>query len=116
MLALFAELLLTSVRQGDLVGRYGGEEFCLLLSLSDLESARVIDRRLRARLVDELNPLVGFEVNFSAGAAQLGSADETLAQLISRADHALYAAKHAGRGQLVADVARGPVRQLAPVS
>ncbi|MEW6706337.1 MAG: GGDEF domain-containing protein [Pseudomonadota bacterium] len=115
VLALFAELLLTSVRQGDLVGRYGGEEFCMLLSLSDLDAARAVDRRLRERLVDELNPLVGFEVNFSAGAAMVVTRRETLEQLISRADHALYAAKHAGRGQLVCDVAGGPVQPLPQV-
>jgi diguanylate cyclase len=112
VLALFAELLLTSVRNGDLVGRYGGEEFCVLLSQSDLAAARVVDQRMRQRLTEELNPLVGFEVNFSSGAASLGPREETLAQLVARADHALYAAKHAGRGQLVADVARGPVREL----
>jgi GGDEF domain-containing protein len=78
----------------------------VLLPLSDLDSARAVDRRLRGRLVDELNPLVGFEVNFSAGAAMLEAQGETLEQLVSRADHALYAAKHAGRGQLVSDVAR----------
>ena len=114
VLALFAELLLGSVRQGDLVGRYGGEEFCVLLSMSNLDSARAVDRRLRGRLLDELNPLVGFEVNFSAGAAMLDPSvrAESLDQLVSRADHALYAAKHAGRAQLVCDLARGPVREL----
>jgi diguanylate cyclase (GGDEF)-like protein len=118
VLSLFAELLLTSVRQGDLVGRYGGEEFCMLLSLSDLDAARAVDKRLRERLVDELNPLVGFEVNFSAGAATLeaGGIPQTLETLISRADNALYAAKHAGRGQLVCDVARGPMRPLPVVA
>jgi diguanylate cyclase (GGDEF)-like protein len=112
VLQLFAELLLGSVRQGDLVGRYGGEEFCVLLPLSDLDSARAVDRRLRERLVDELNPLVGFEVNFSAGAAMLEAQRETLEQLVSRADQALYAAKHAGRGQLVCDIARSRPQPL----
>jgi len=112
VLQLFAELLLGSVRQGDLVGRYGGEEFCVLLPLSDLDSARAVDRRLRERLVDELNPLVGFEVNFSAGAAMLEAQRDTLEQLVSRADQALYAAKHAGRAQLVCDIARSRPQPL----
>lgn len=116
VLALFAELLQGSVRQADLVGRYGGEEFCALLPLSDLDAARAVDRRLRERLSAELDPLVGFEVDFSAGAASINGEDEPLDQLIARADHALYAAKHAGRGQLVADVARGTVQKLPAVA
>jgi diguanylate cyclase (GGDEF)-like protein len=112
VLQLFAELLLGSVRQGDVVGRYGGEEFCVLLPLSNLDAARAVDQRLRERLVDELNPLVGFEVNFSAGAAVLEAQRETLEQLVSRADHALYAAKHAGRGQLVCDITRSRAQAL----
>jgi diguanylate cyclase (GGDEF)-like protein len=112
VLQLFAELLLGSVRQGDQVGRYGGEEFCVLLPLSGLDAARAVDRRLRQRLVDELNPLVGFEVDFSAGAATLEAQRETLEQLVARADMALYAAKHAGRGQLVCDLARSTPQPL----
>ena len=85
VLSLFAEVLADSVRHGDLVGRYGGEEFCVLLSLGGLDAARAVDRRLRERLVELLNLLVGFEVYFSSGAATLGSQPETLAQLIARA-------------------------------
>ncbi len=105
VLALFAELLKSSVRQADLVGRYGGEEFCALLPLADTEAAVAIDRRLREQLAPAVHALVGFEVNFSAGAACVHPGGESLEQLVARADQALYAAKHQGRGQLVVDSA-----------
>lgn len=100
-LTLFADALQQVVRQPDLVGRYGGEEFCVLLPMSDMPAAQAVDQRLRAAIVREVNPKLGFEMTFSAGVAALNDDATTLDAVIARADQALYAAKQAGRNRLV---------------
>lgn len=100
-LVLFAEALRQVVRQPDLVGRYGGEEFCVLLPMSDVAAAQAVDQRLRAAIVRDVNPKLGFELTFSAGVAALNDDQATLDEVIARADKALYAAKQAGRDRLV---------------
>jgi diguanylate cyclase len=102
-LELFADALRLTLRQPDLVGRYGGEEFCVVLPMSGLDAVHGIDARLRERLQHEVGPLLGFRLGFSAGAAQLQPGDDGLGTVIARADRALYAAKSAGRGRLVLD-------------
>ena len=69
-----------------------------------------------SNLVVRLSEQVGFQVNFSAGAACAHRGGESLEQLVARADQALYAAKHKGRGQLVVDgaAACAPMPQSPP--
>ena len=88
-----------AARMTDVVGRYGGEEFLLLLPNTGLEQARVLAERMRAGL--RLMP-VTFRpepVTASFGLAQWVPGD-TAASLIDRADEALYQAKHAGRDRV----------------
>ena len=100
-LALFAKSLQQLVRQPDLVGRYGGEEFCVLLPMSDVTAAQTVDQRLRAAILRDVNPALGFELTFSAGVATLTDGDSSLDSIIARADQALYAAKQGGRNRIV---------------
>jgi diguanylate cyclase (GGDEF)-like protein len=99
----FADALKTTARHTDLVGRYGGEEFCLLMPMSGAHSVEVLDQRLRQAVAEHVGAEVGFDVNFSTGAALLGAPDRDLASLLGRADRALYAAKRQGRARLVID-------------
>jgi diguanylate cyclase (GGDEF)-like protein len=98
-LMLFAQALQQLVRQPDLVGRYGGEEFCVLLPMSDVSAAQTVDQRMRAA-AHEVSAALGFELTFSAGVASLQEEDAGLDQVIARADQALYAAKQGGRDRL----------------
>lgn len=100
-LKLFALLLGETRRTGDLVGRLGGEEFCVLLPGSDKQMATGFDQRLRARLQQTGTARLGFVLNYSAGVAALKDSDATLDGLIARADAALYQSKKEGRGRLV---------------
>jgi diguanylate cyclase (GGDEF)-like protein len=90
-----------NIREGDKIGRYGGEEFLLVLpDTADHAAARILER-LRA-IVAELdwNELaVSMTVTISAGFATFTSGDSP-GSILARADRALYAAKAAGRNQV----------------
>lgn len=99
VLAQVAKRLHASLRDADFVARYGGEEFAILLPNQRIEDARNAALRIRAA-VSELPP-VQYEgqeisVTISCGLAHV-QADEAPAELIKRADAALYAAKKGGR-------------------
>jgi two-component system, cell cycle response regulator len=94
----------SAVRDQDVVGRYGGEEFLLLMQGADLATARRVVQRVRERVADAPINLrdVQVAVTISIGLAQAGPGEAAHA-LIDRADRALYAAKQAGRNRVVMD-------------
>lgn len=98
-------VILASVRSEDSAGRYGGDEFAVIVSQADAESARAIAERMRAQ-IEQLRfasaPQLRLSSSIGLAVAQPGHAD--LRAWINAADHALYRAKHLGRNQ-VADVA-----------
>jgi len=96
-LAAAAAKLRSVVRAGDAVGRLGGEEFVLVLPGVDGEAAAEAAERARAALAEVL---VGRRrLECSAGVATFPEDAHEAAELLERADSALYAAKHAGRRQ-----------------
>jgi diguanylate cyclase (GGDEF)-like protein len=105
VLRLFGHVLGETVRGHDTVGRFGGEEF--LVILPDTGGADAFLGRLRAEWLTK-RP---FPVTFSAGiAASTGDPDETM----GLADQALYQAKKAGRDQWIWALARRPAGYLPP--
>src|SRR5690606_26182945 len=91
VLRAFSDQLRASLRQSDIVCRWGGEEFILLLKDTNLEQARQIAEKIRAQAA-ELKPLQGeqtlpFTVSIGLTALQL---DDHLDPLLARADRALY--------------------------
>ncbi|MBP8271142.1 MAG: GGDEF domain-containing protein [Sphaerotilus sp.] len=115
-LQLFARLLREELRTGDLAGRYGGEEFCVLLTHTREGQALSLDQRLRHCLRLQSAQELDFPLEYSAGLAAMGQQDQTLDSLLRRADEALYEAKRAGRGQVVLAprVAAVPVPESIP--
>ncbi|HYF61331.1 MAG TPA: tetratricopeptide repeat-containing diguanylate cyclase [Herpetosiphonaceae bacterium] len=98
-----ARLALSSLRQVDILGRYGGEEFVILLVETSAEAAEVIATRLRLVIAedDQDGPARLPGVTISAGVAEMDRLrPDTLDQLLQRADKALYVAKEAGRNQI----------------
>ena len=88
-----------AARAGDIVGRYGGEEFCVLMAQADDEAARRFDQRLRRRLCEAALGELGFEIGYSAGVSHCRDAGDSLDAMLKRADAALYRAKDAGRAR-----------------
>ncbi|MBL8518981.1 MAG: GGDEF domain-containing protein [Betaproteobacteria bacterium] len=104
VLRRFVDVTNICLRREDMLVRYGGEEFCVLLpEVSDLQAEALAERIRYAvehamfRWRDQAIP-----VTVSIGVASLrGEEDETLAELLQRADEALYAAKNGGRNRVV---------------
>ena len=93
----------TTLRQPDVAGRYGGEEFAVVLGDNDTADALSVAQRLRsavARLAVPLEPGGPLRVTCSMGVAQLGADADTLDGLIEVADQRLLDAKRAGRDRV----------------
>ncbi|WP_445146994.1 ligand-binding sensor domain-containing diguanylate cyclase [Dyella sp. Tek66A03] len=95
--------ILQQCREVDLVGRYGGEELVICLPGISLEHGMAVAERIRQAIAEQHAIYEGraIEVTASIGVAAY-RAGETLSQWLSRADEALYQAKHAGRNRCVA--------------
>lgn len=97
-----AELIRQSMRDADIAGRYGGEEFVVLLPDTDSEGAVTFAERLRQSI--EAHEVIheGRSIHFtvSLGIADLSQPTSGYAQLIERADSAMYMSKSAGRNQV----------------
>jgi diguanylate cyclase (GGDEF)-like protein len=106
VLKRFALLLREHCRQSDLVARFGGEEFVILLPDTSLENAVACAERIRQRL--ESQPLVGRvgRVTASFGVAMLAKQEDG-ADLMRRADQALYRSKKEGRNRVTQSVVSG---------
>lgn len=101
----FAALMGRALRQSDLLMRWGGEEFLLLLPNTDIDNAVQLLSKLKKKLSDHPAQLEGKEIyfTFSAGlvSAALGTKVESLDDLIKCADNALYSAKDEGRNLIM---------------
>lgn len=92
-----AQILLKICRQSDVVARWGGEEFIVLLPDTDTGGAVVFSQRLQTQFLD-LSQKLKISVTTSQGIASF-SANDNLESLIKRADDALYLAKKHGRNR-----------------
>jgi len=106
VLKTLVNLAASTLREADLFGRMGGEEFAAILPETDVEHGQLAARRLRAALEglevrDEQGRLIQFTV--SIGVAGLGPQDANLDGLLRRADDALYRAKRLGRNRVEMD-------------
>jgi diguanylate cyclase (GGDEF)-like protein len=101
VLASAASCIKDALRASDIVFRYGGEEFVMLLNDTPLEGAKIIAERIRASLE---NHTVAYGMELIKITASLGISslreNDTREMLIKRADEAMYRAKEKGRNQV----------------
>ena len=98
-----ASILKQSIRQVDLTARYGGEEFAIILEASDEEGGLIQAERVRQSIEDLVFDSKGekITITMSFGLAAYPLDGESKAELIDRADQALYAAKEGGRNRSI---------------
>jgi diguanylate cyclase (GGDEF)-like protein len=96
-------LLAETLRAPDLAGRYGGEEFMVLVASDDLTGAAAVGERLRQRVAAEAWSAIspGLAVTLSGGVVLAGPG-EGFAAVVGRADRLLYRAKREGRNRVIA--------------
>ena len=110
VLSTLGKLLSGAVRTCDIVARWGGEEFVIVLPSTPLEGAEEVAERIRgqlaaAQIVDSGGEVLPVTASFGV-ATYTGS--ESLEQVIDRADRAMYLAKSGGRNRVVADAFTTP--------
>jgi diguanylate cyclase (GGDEF)-like protein len=102
-LARVGTVLKESIRDVDRAGRYGGEEFAVVLPETPLAAALVVAERIRARMEGEKLPVKSGEasVTLSIGVAERPTHAATAAEIVAVADAALYDAKEEGRNKVM---------------
>ncbi len=103
MLQLVATTAQATLRQSDLIGRYGGEEFIVILTRVSNAEAQLVAERLRSAIAQQ--PLINNQQSISTSvslglALSYPHAEIPLEHLIQQADQALYQAKAAGRNNV----------------
>jgi diguanylate cyclase (GGDEF)-like protein len=103
VLRLFADTAAVHLRSSDILGRLGGEEFAVVLADACRDNAFRVAERLRAAFAEAAATVGDLPVGATAsvGVAIMESPDETIENLLSRADAALYRAKALGRNRVV---------------
>lgn len=103
VIKLLAELLVKSSRSNDIIGRFGGEEFCVVLPETD--SATAFGQAERVRIAIEQSIIKEFEgkhsITVSIGMSNLDNGAMSVQEMLEEADKALYVAKENGRNRSV---------------
>jgi two-component system cell cycle response regulator len=105
----FATRIRKSIRGIDLACRYGGEEFVIVMPETDLHVAGMVAERIRRSIAGELFTISKgakhIPVTISIGLSTLEQKGEAVADVLKRADTALYRAKHDGRNRVASEAA-----------
>ena len=100
LLREMAGLFSAHVRSWDLVAKYGGDEFTVILPQTEITGARTVAERLRSAVEEHTFPLATRgQITVSIGIAAFPADGQTTSALIETADRALYLAKQRGRNQ-----------------
>ncbi|OQY32603.1 MAG: hypothetical protein B6241_10555 [Spirochaetaceae bacterium 4572_59] len=95
-----AGIISDHIRLNDIASRYGGEEMVVILPESSLSKALVAAEKLRSAIEKESLLRTGLQVTVSLGVSEFTASENSVSDMISRADTALYKAKDAGRNRV----------------
>lgn len=98
----FARLLTNNIRQIDIIGRWGGEEFLIICRNTEIVTARTLVEILRTRISQHSFPVIGNKTS-SFGITEYKKGDSIM-QMMARVDKALYRAKRAGRNRIECEI------------
>lgn len=117
VIAAFGRLIRAGAREGDICGRFGGEEFCIYLRNSDVRAARLFAEWLRVAFASTSYPEINNSTRFTAsfGVTEV-VAGERIEDAYKRADAALYEAKHDGRNCVRTQDQNGGSSKLSGIS
>jgi diguanylate cyclase (GGDEF)-like protein/PAS domain S-box-containing protein len=105
LLVLAAQTTVAQVRASDLVARYGGDEFMVILPYTSAGQALVVAERIRASVaaiqMETDDGTLGVTLSIGIAETQFEPRDENVERVIQRADQALYKAKQGGRNRVV---------------
>jgi len=101
VLGVVADVLREHLRPTDLIARFGGDEFAILMPTSNLDAAEETAERLRREVAEVALPDLIPRVTISVGIAG-SNRDDDLNSLVQRADAAMYEAKQKGRNRVIA--------------
>lgn len=100
VLAAIGQTLRRSIRNTDLAGRLGGDEFCILLPHTDSEGARVVLDKMRETL-SEVMKTSSWPVTFSIGVVTFRQTIKSAEEMLRAADTAMYSVKERGKNRIV---------------
>ena len=100
-LKYLANLLKSNIRNVDMVGRYGGEEFILYLPETTRSGAITLANRLLHLCHTATDTPPGIQLSFSGGVVETPDDGTVFSELVARGDEAMYAAKAAGKGRVI---------------
>ena len=103
VIKIFAELARKSIREIDILGRYGGEEFCILMPNSNASDAAILAERIREKYAATPIFIEGVQIQCTVSIGISDSIDvgNDFKSMFGAADKALYAAKNAGRNKVM---------------
>ena len=99
LLQIVAETLKDSIRETDIMGRIGSDEFVILLPGSGHEPAQIVANRVQRQLWEAMETH-NWSVTFSIGAVTFINPPNSVDAMIQRADHLMYLVKNSGKNQL----------------
>ncbi|EPJ55670.1 MAG: hypothetical protein OFPI_02800 [Osedax symbiont Rs2] len=103
VLRSISELFQSQIRSSDILGRYGGEEFAIIMPDTSIRDAMMVAEKIRLAVSTKAftQGSVQHRTSISIGVAEYKHLDDTVMQMISRADRALYGSKNSGRNKVV---------------
>ena len=103
VLQMVVEVMRATARRYDTVGRFGGEEFCMLLPGVTIRQAQVVTERVRKCFTEQVRERTGIEVTISAGITVANAGQTAMEEALDAADQMLYVAKREGRDRARVD-------------